>query len=221
MRPELRFSPIDFASWPRRETFTYFSKMAPTGYSLTVELDATKLYNAVKAAGCRFFPAYLWLVTKDLQRQPEFCLAERDGVLGWFNCLTPLYAAFHEDDKTFSLLWTAYDDEFPAFHAAYLEDKARHGGRHGILGKAGEVPPPNAYTVSCVPWVSFRHFAVHSYGKQPYFLPSVEAGRLRQEGEKRILPLSMTVHHAAADGWQVQTFLTALQRDMDNFRSFL
>lgn len=42
MRPERTFTPIDFAAWPRRETFYYFSKMAPTGYSLTVDLDATR-----------------------------------------------------------------------------------------------------------------------------------------------------------------------------------
>lgn len=221
MRPEPAFTPIDFASWPRRETFYYFSKMAPTGYSLTVDLDATRLFRTLKAANCRLFPAYLWLVTRNLQRQEAFCLAEQDGVLGHYHCLTPLYAAFHQDDKTFSLLWTAYDDEFPAFQAAYLQDKARHGDHHGILGKAGETPPPNAYTVSCLPWVSFRHFAVHSYERQPYLLPSVESGKLRQEGKKLLLPLSLTVHHAAADGWQVQEFLHSLQQEMDRFGDFL
>lgn len=153
MRPEPAFTPIDFASWPRRETFYYFSKMAPTGYSLTVDLDATALHRTLKAA--------------------------------------------------------------------YLEDKARHGDHHGILGKAGETPPPNAYTVSCLPWVSFRHFAVHSYERQPYLLPSVEAGKLRQEGKELLLPLSLTVHHAAADGWQVQEFLRSLQQEMDRFGDFL
>ena len=63
--------------------------------------------------------------------------------------------------------------------------------------------------------MSFRHFAVHSYEKQPHLLPSVEAGKLRREGEKLLLPLSLTVHHAAADGWQVQTFLRQLQQDMN------
>ena len=69
--------------------------------------------------------------------------------------------------------------------------------------------------------MSFRHFAVHSYEKQPYLLPSVESGKLRREGEKLLLPLSLTVHHAAADGWQVHQFLTDLQKDMDHFQDFL
>ena len=44
------FMPIDFNTWPRREMFYYFSKMAPTGYSLTVSMDVTKLRKAMKQA---------------------------------------------------------------------------------------------------------------------------------------------------------------------------
>ena len=49
------FTPIDFKNWSRRETFYYFSKMAPTGCSLTVSLDVTSLYRTVKSAGLNFF----------------------------------------------------------------------------------------------------------------------------------------------------------------------
>ena len=217
MKQELQFTPIDLRAWPRGETFYYFAKMAPTGYSLTVELDVTRLRAALKDKGYKFFPAYLWLVTKCLNGQPEFRLAEADGQLGCYNVLTPLYATFHEDDHTFSLLWTEYDDNFAAFHAAYLADKEKYGARHGILGRTGELPPPNAYTVSCVPWVCFQHFAVHSYESKAYYFPSVEAGKFRERDGKTLLPLSLTVHHAAADGWHVHRFLERLQEEMDHF----
>ena len=36
--------------------FYYFSKMAPTGYSLTVDVDVTRLRTVLKAAGYRFSP---------------------------------------------------------------------------------------------------------------------------------------------------------------------
>lgn len=112
-----------------------------------------------------------------LSSQTAFKLASVDGQLGYYNVLTPLYAAFHDDDKTFSLMWTEYDDSFPAFHTAYLADQREYGSNHGILAKTGQLPPPNAYTVSCVPWVAFEHFAVHSYEDKPYYFPSVEAGK--------------------------------------------
>ena len=106
---------------------------------------------------------------------------------------------------------------FAAFHAAYLADKEKYGARHGILGRTGELPPPNAYTVSCVPWVCFQHFAVHSYESKAYYFPSVEAGKFRERDGKTLLPLSLTVHHAAADGWHVHRFLERLQEEMDRF----
>lgn len=56
-------------------------------------------------------------------------------------------------------MWTEYDDDFSAFHAEYLRGQAECGDRRGILARAGETPPPNTYTVSCLPWVSFEHFS--------------------------------------------------------------
>ena len=35
------------------------------------------------------------------------------------------------------------------------------------------------------------------------------------------MPLSLTCHHAATDGWHVHRFLECLQSDMDNFEAFL
>ena len=209
----MTFTEIDFASWPRAQMFTYFSDMAPTGYSLTVDVDVTGLRPALKERGFRFFPAYLWLVTKCLNEQPAFKVALRDNVLGYYDTLTPLYASFHEDDHTFSLMWTAFDEDFRVFHGRYLENQRRFGSRRGVLCQPETPPPENAYTVSVLPWVSFRHFAVHSYSR-PYFFPSVEAGRIRAEAGRELLPLSLTCHHATTDGWHVHRFLTRLEEEI-------
>ena len=108
----MAFTPIDLQRWPRGQVFWHFAKMAPTGYSLTVELDVTEVLRRTKERGLKFFPVYLWLVTKHLNNQMEFKIAEKDGQVGYFDTLTPLYASFHQDDKTFSLMWTEYDDDF-------------------------------------------------------------------------------------------------------------
>ena len=215
------FIPLDFTAWPRREQFYYFSKKVPTGYSLTVEVDVTKLLQTLKSAGFKFFPAYLWLVTRNLNKQPEFKIAEKDGQIGRYETLTPLYAAFHEDDKTFSLLWTDYEDDFRRFHQAYLDDQARNGQNHGILGQKDDLPPENAYTVSCVPWIPFQSFAIHTYENKPYYFPSAEAGKFTEREGRTWMPLSLTCHHATTDGYHVARFLEDLQKDMDAFEQFI
>lgn len=213
----MKFTPIDLQTWPRGQMFYYFSKIAPTGYSLTVDLDVTKMRSTLKESGLKFFPAYLWLVTKTLNRQVEFKVAEQDGQLGYYETLTPLYAAFHEDDKTFSLMWTEFHEDFAVFYQSYLENQKRYGENHGVLAQP-ERPPANSYTVSCIPWVTFSHFAVHSYENKPYYFPSVESGKFYEKDGKTWMPLSITCHHATTDGYHVHGFLMELQEAMDGFR---
>lgn len=45
----MNFTPIDLRSWPRGQMFSYFSQMAPTGYSITMNMDVTELKAAVAA----------------------------------------------------------------------------------------------------------------------------------------------------------------------------
>ena len=218
---EAKFIPIDLKTWNRGGMFYYFSQMAPTGYSLTVKVDVTKLKAVLKERALKFFPAYLWLVTKNLNRQIEFRVAQKDGQIGYYEYLTPLYAAFHDDDKTFSLMWTPYHEDFNVFYQDYLYNQETYGNCHGVLAQADRLPPPNAYTVSCVPWIHFEHFAVHSYENKPYYFPSVEAGRFTEENRKLLMPLSITCHHATTDGYHVNLFLEQLQQDMNRFEQYL
>lgn len=218
---KMNFTPIDLQSWNRGQMFYYFSKMAPTGYSLTVNVDVTKLKAVCKEKGIKFFPAYLWLVTKNLNRRTEFKVAEKDGKLGFYDTLTPLYAAFHEDDKTISFMWTEYSDDFMTFYERYLENGRLYGENHGVLCQPQTPPPPNAYTVSCLPWVSFSHFSVTSFENKPYYFPSVEAGKYFTEGGRLLMPLSITCHHATTDGYHVKRFLEDFCNDADNFAEFI
>jgi len=214
------FHEIDMSKWPRVEMYYYFARMAPTGYSITVDVDVTELVRVTKAKGIKFFPAYLWLTTRNLNRQQEFKCAEKDGVIGYYDTLTPLYASWHEDTKTFSLMWTEFKESFPEFYSDYLANQENYGTKQGVLCRPG-LPPENAYTVSAVPWVEFRHFAVHSYENKPYYFPSVEAGKYYTKGDRILMPLSLTCHHATTDGWHINVFLKDLQSDIDGFEKLI
>lgn len=217
----MKFTQIDISKWARAEMFYYFSKTAPTGYSVTTEINVTRLKSTLRDKDIKLFPAYLWLCTKNLGSQPEFTTAYKDDILGYYDALTPLYPCFHEDTKTVSLLWTEYSDSFPVFYERYLNDKAVYGNNHGILAKPNILPPENCYTVSCIPWLEFTHFSVHSYENKPYFFPSLEAGKITVRDGEYFMPLSITCHHAATDGYHVSEFIRSLQSDCDNFGEFL
>lgn len=208
------FTPIDRNTWPMAQQFHYYTEMAPTTYSVTVTLDVTTLRKTLKSRGIKFFPAYLYLVTRAIGKQTELRMAVQDGVLGYWDHLTPAYPQFHEDDKTTSLLWTEYDEEFQVFYAKYLEDTKEHGGSHGILSSKG-LPLANSYIISCIPWFTFSSFSLVNHGIKDYFVPSFEAGGFSENNDVISMPLSITVHHATTDGYHLKVFLDELQRTMN------
>ncbi len=213
MSETAKFHPVDLQTWPMAQAFHYYTQMAPTTYTVNVSVDVTVARKTLKREGYKFFPAYIYLVTRAASLQRELCMAVRDGVLGYWDHLTPAYPQFHEDDKTTSLLWTEYDADFQAFYKSYAEDTAQHSGSHGILSSKG-LPLSNAYIVSCFPWFSFNSFSLHNHGIKDYYFPSFEAGGFTETAGKIIMPLSVTVHHATTDGYHLKVFFEELQRMM-------
>ncbi|MDD2647802.1 MAG: CatA-like O-acetyltransferase [Eubacteriales bacterium] len=214
MQIEAEFTPIDMEKWPMAQGFYYYTQMAPTSYTINVTIDVTNTRRALKDKGLKFFPAYLYLVTGAIMKHKELRTAVKDGTLGYWNTLTPAYPQFHEDDKTTSLLFTQYDDDFTSFHKAYIEDTEKYGGTHGILSAKG-LPLPNSYIISCIPWIKFNSFSLHNHGIKDYYLPSFEAGGFTEAGGRTLMPLSITVHHATTDGYHVKEFLDELQKSMN------
>ena len=209
------FYPIDMQIWPMAQAFHYYTRMAPTSYTVNVNMDVTILRKELKKRGYKFFPTYLYLVTRGISNQQELRIHVKDGVLGYWDNLTPAYPQFHADDRTTSLLWTEYNDKFECFYNDYLIDTKQHGQSHGILSSKG-VPPANAYIISCIPWFTFNSFSLHNHGIKNYYVPSFEAGGFAETaGGKIIMPLSVTVHHATTDGYHLKVFFEELQMMMD------
>ena len=64
-------------------------------------------------------------------------------------------------------------------------------------------------------------FCAETYENKPYYFPSVEAGKFYERGDRIILPLSVTCHHAATDGYHVKCFLDTLQSDVTGFEKYI
>lgn len=209
------FHPIDFDQWDRRQYFYYFTKMLPTGYSISVEVDITNTYQRIKKQNRKFFPAYIYLASKLITEQQEFRIAKLDGQLGYYEVLHPSHACFHQDDKTMSNMWTEYSPDFEEFYHKYMEDQEKYADNHGILAKP-EMPPHNSYMIGMLPWIEFTSYAPIPYANTEYYFPIIQAGRFSERDGKKFMPLSITVHHAVADGYHVGLFLDKFKMGMAN-----
>ncbi|AWW27521.1 MULTISPECIES: CatA-like O-acetyltransferase [unclassified Acetobacterium] len=147
--------------------------------------------------------------------QSEFRVAKTADKLEYYEVLHPSYACFHEDDKTMSNMWTEFDPDFESFYQNYMNDQKQYSGNHGILAKP-ELPPPNSFMVGMLPWTQFSSYSPVPYAKADYYFPVLQAGRFFEKSGRKMMPFSITVHHAVADGYHVSLFLEKFQTAMNH-----
>lgn len=206
---------IDMETWPRREHYRYYRGTLKCGYSLTARLDVTEAVAFARTHGRRFYGCFLYAAARTVNEMEEMKLMTApDGALGIWDTVHLNFTVFHEDDKTFSDLWTEYHPEFEVFYREFQRVVDTYGAVHGVKGRPGQ--PPNFFCASCVPWLDYTGFATSSVG-EPALFPIVTFGKYTEAEGTYTLPVTVTISHAAADGYHTSLFFHKLQENLREF----
>ncbi|MBP2031972.1 chloramphenicol O-acetyltransferase type A [Clostridium algifaecis] len=210
----MKFSIIDIENWERKTHFDYYRNTVKCAYSLTAFLNITKFKKMLEVKGIKFFPAFVYCVSKLIKQTKEFRMGlNEDEKPGYYDCMHPNYTIFHKDDNTFSDLWTEYDDEFNVFYHNMLSDISIYKNVKGIKVKDGQ--PKNFYCISCVPWLSFTGYSTSTPAGTPNLFPIITYGKYQKKDGKLMMPFSVNISHAAADGYHTSKFINDLQIMLD------
>lgn len=206
----LGFKLIDLEHWPRREHFEAYCRNTPCTWSMTVQLDVTKLVRS----GAKIYPALLYACGRVANRHEEFRMSlDADGRPGVWDELHTSYTVFHKDTETFSCLWTPYMEDPAEYYAAYQRDIERWGRVEGFEPQPDM--PKNIYYASMLPWESFEGFNLNLQKGWEFLLPTFTFGRYTEHDGRFTLPFAIQVHHAACDGFHACRFIAELRQTLD------
>lgn len=210
----MSFKLIDISKWNRWEFFEQYLHQIPCTYSMTLNLDLTALHKEIKKRDVKLYPAMIFLITKVVNNHEEFRTAiDAFGKVGVFDHLHPSYTLFQKDSETFTNIWTEYTPVFAEFYKQYLLDVQTYGDVKSFIAKPNA--PPNIFTISSIPWVSFTGFNLNIPKAADYLLPIFTTGKFFEQNGKILLPLAIQVHHAVCDGFHAARFVDELQTAMD------
>ena len=155
----------------------------------------------------------MWVVCSAVNSRKEFRMGyDEQGNVGIWDYVSPYYAHFHKEDEQFVKLATAYHPDFYTFYQRFLMDQEKYKDYRGFDLK--EIPP-NVFDVSCLPWIKYKSFDIHVFDEGKYLAPVVTWGKYETSDGKTLLPLSMNIHHAVADGWHLSRFFSDVQDIID------
>ncbi|WP_410772516.1 type A chloramphenicol O-acetyltransferase [Fontibacillus sp. BL9] len=223
---QARFIPIHLETWARKPYYEHYLNRVRCTFSMTANVDITRLRNEVKHRGIKLYPALIYMISTVVNRHRELrtCLGpvgQGQLGLGYWETMSPGYTVFHKEDKTFSSLWTAYSTDFSEFYGRYLDDLEQFGNARGLFPKTNE--PPNTFPVSSIPWASFTGFNLNVFNEGTFMLPIFTMGKYFTQGEAAItmLPVAVQLHHAVCDGYHAGVMFEELQRMTDDCKNWL
>jgi len=209
-----RKTPIDPRSWSRREHFEHYRNVVPCTYSLTVDLDVTRLAAALRQSDRKTYPTQTWAIASVVNRHEEFRLSVTSpGDPEVWEVVHPSFTVFNAERETFSSVWVRFDEDFARFHAQALDVVDEHRNATAMFPQAGR--PANLFDISSLPWASFTGFTLDIAGGHDHFAPIFTLGRYMRQGDRVLLPLAVQIHHAAADGFHTARLVNELQELFD------
>lgn len=212
------FNVIDLNTWDRKERFNHFFNNAKCTYSITVNIDITNLYNYTKTNKLRFYPTFTWVVSKVINNYKEFKMAfDEKGRLGFFDEIGPSYSVLNNKTKVTSDLYTSFNSVFANFYMDMENNSNKYKEDANFTTKFQN----NFFIVSCLPWFSYTSFNVNNEGSTPFLFPMVTWGKFFKEDNKIIMPVTIQVHHAVADGYHCSLFFSDVKEISLNPEKYL
>lgn len=210
------FHIIDRSTWERTAYFDYYYSQIKCKYNLNANIDITRLVRWQKVNGYKFFPTMLFVIMRAVNQNKEFRMSFNEkGELGYWDEVVPCYTLFHDENKTFTDIWSEYSADFNVFYRTVVEDIQTYGHIMGII-KARPEQPANFCPVSCIPWLSYTGFAQDTYTENQFLFPLIKFGKYFERDGKIQLPVSVFVSHAVADGYHTCKLINDMQELAQN-----
>ncbi len=132
-----------------------------------------------------------------------------------FDVINPIQYVFHEDTETCTPVYTTYYEDYGEFYKNAVNDvESAKSHREYMLDSVNH---PNWFDASYVSWLSYDSLNVELPDGYLYFLPIINWGKYREENGRLMMPVTVRLNHAIADGYLVANVYRLLEKEIASF----
>ena len=208
---------IDRDKYYRKGVFRHFSEDCKCSTSITARIDVTELASYSKKTGTKFYINFLYILSNVMNSREDYRMGylwQTDELI-CYDVINPTQYVFHEDTETCTPVYTEYFEDYEKFYASALRDveetkKTREYG----LDMANH---PNWFDASFISWLSYDSLNIELPDGHLYFAPIVNWGKYREENGRLVMPVTVRLNHAIADGYLVANVFRLLEQEIKAF----
>jgi chloramphenicol O-acetyltransferase type A len=213
----MNYKIIDIDKYYRRDVFRHFSQDCKCSISMTSHLDVTNLESCSRNTGTKFYINFLYVLAKVLNSREDYRMGYlwRTQQIIVYDKINPTQYIFHEATESCTPVYTEYHNNYECFYSGCVKDivKAKQSQEYALDMENH----PNWFDASYISWLSYDSLHIELPDGYLYFMPIVNWGRYREEDGRLIMPVSVRLNHATADGYLLAKVFLLLQEKIVEF----
>lgn len=214
----MNYKIIDKDKYYRKDIFLHFTQDCKCSVSVTHRIDVTELADKSKRSGTKFYINFLYLLSKVLNSREDYRMQNfyETGETVLFDKINPAHYIFHEDTETFTTVYSEYSEDYQIFYKECEKDikKAKETREYGLDFQNHK----NWFDASYLPWISYDSLNIELPDGYFHFLPIINWRSYKKENGKILMPLTVRLNHAAADGYLISKVFTILEDEIQKLR---
>ena len=213
----MNYKIINKETYYRKGVFRHFSEDCKCLTSMTARIDVTNLVRYSKESNTKFYINFLYILSKVLNSRDDYKMGYlyQTNELICYDVINPTQYIFHEDTETCTPVYTNYDENYEKFYDNALKDIERaKKTREYMLDMENH---PNWFDASYIPWLSYDSLNIELPDGYLFFAPIINWGKYREENGKLLMPVSVRLNHAIADGYLVANVFRLLEEEIKIF----
>jgi chloramphenicol O-acetyltransferase type A len=205
------FTELDIRNWARLATYEFFKDYDDPFFNFTANLDVTALYRFCKERSLSFSLAALYYSLVTANKVREFRIRLLDGRLVEFDRIHATQTILN-DDETFSFAYFEFSGDVFEFNRAGRMAIERYKSLKTFDVESNRV---DLIYYSVIPWVSFTSFKHASRLDRRQTVPRIVFGKIFDNDDRLLMPLSVEANHTIMDGLHVGRFFQDFQGIID------
>ncbi|MBP5451891.1 MAG: chloramphenicol acetyltransferase [Treponema sp.] len=213
----MNYKVIDPETYYRKGVYRHFTEDCKCSTSMTARIDVTELVNYSKAKGTKFYINFLYVLSKVMNSRDDYKMAYlwQTKELICYDVINPIQYVFHEDTETCTPVYSSYNEDYDVFYKNALDDieKAKKTREYGL----DAANHPNWFDASYISWLSYDSLNIELPDGYLYFLPIINWGKYREENGRLMMPITVRLNHAVADGYLIANVYRLLEKEIEEF----
>lgn len=201
---------FDINTWNRKDQFDFFKDYEDPFFSISLNLDVTKLYSFCKENNLSFTLSLYYYAIEAANNILEFRLRLLDGeVYDVKNII--MGSTILNTDNTFFFCYFPSNDSVEAYNKIGKEMIDNYKTNNtDFKAKENDLAVIHG---SVLPWISFTNIKHARNGdEKDKGIPKFVFGKFFDQDDKQLMPFTIDVHHALMDGYHVAQFLDIFQK---------